>query len=125
MIGVVIVLYVNAIVPRTSARSVAFPALLQRAGKNAIFADDEFFSLQPPHPPRLCPSRGALSRLEEQGIELRQVTPGLAGRFVPHYLASVGLKYASTGHLPKAGGLFIENLLFHRARKLYYSMVSF
>ena len=36
--------YMNAIVPRTSAWSVAFPALLQRAGKNAIFAADEFFS---------------------------------------------------------------------------------
>ena len=38
-------------VPRTSARSVAFPALLQRAGKNAIFAAYEFFSarLSNPH----------------------------------------------------------------------------
>ena len=35
-------------VPRTSARSVAFPALLQRAGKNAIFAAYEFFSARPP-----------------------------------------------------------------------------
>ena len=40
----VIVLYMNAIVPRTSALSVAFPAILQRAGKAACFAADEFFS---------------------------------------------------------------------------------
>ena len=51
MIKNIIVLYENAIFPRTSARSVAFPALVHRAGKNAIFADDEFFSasLSNPH----------------------------------------------------------------------------
>lgn len=38
------VLCVSAIVPRTGARPVSFPVLLQRTGKNAIFAADEFFS---------------------------------------------------------------------------------
>ena len=35
----------------------------------------------------------------------------------------VRLGYASTGHLPKVRDLFIENLLFHRARKRYFWMV--
>ena len=40
----VIVLYVSAIVHRTGALSETFPAILQRAGKNEMFAADEFFS---------------------------------------------------------------------------------
>ena len=37
----------------------------------------------------------------------------------------VGLGYASTGRLPKARLFHRENLLFHRARKFYFWMVSF
>ena len=48
------------------------------------------------------------------------LTTALSRRAV--LLTTVQLEYASTGHLPKAGGLFIENLLFHRARKLHYPM---
>ena len=66
----------NAIVPRTSALSVAFPAILQRAGKAACFAADEFFSarLSNPHTRRAYarPVGRFLSWCEEQGIELRQ-----------------------------------------------------
>ena len=65
----------NELAPRSFALSETFPAILQRADKNALFAADEFFSarLSNPHTRRAC---------EEQGIELRQVTPGLAGRFI-------------------------------------------
>ena len=70
----------------TSPLADAFPALLQRAGKNALFAADEFFSarLSNPHTRRAYarPVGRFLTWCEEQGIELRQVTPGLAGRFI-------------------------------------------
>ena len=44
-------LYMNGLVPRSAALSETFPAILQRAGKNAMFATDEFFSarLSNPH----------------------------------------------------------------------------
>ena len=62
------------------------PAVLRRAGKNALFAADEFFAARISNPH----TRRAYARIvgrflawcEEQGIELRQVTPGLAGRFI-------------------------------------------
>ena len=80
-IKVVTVLYVNATFPRTSAQSVAFPALVQRAGKNAIFADGEFFSASLSHthtqPPSLWPSRGELSCLVRTARD--QAAPGDAG----------------------------------------------
>ena len=76
----------NELVPRTSALSETFPAILQRAGKNAIFAADEFFSakISNPHTRRAYarPVGRFLAWCEEQGIELSQVTPGLAGRFI-------------------------------------------
>ena len=42
--------YMNAPVPRPGARSKAFPALLQRAGKAACLAADEFFAAQISNP---------------------------------------------------------------------------
>ena len=70
----------------TSPLSDAFPALLQRAGRNALFAADEFFSakISNPHTRRAYarPVGRFLTWCEEQGIELHQVTPGLAGRFI-------------------------------------------
>ena len=86
MIKYVIVLYMNELGPRTGALADTFPAILQRAGKNALFAADEFFSarLSNPHTRRAYarPVGRFLAWCEEQGIELRQVTPGLAGRFL-------------------------------------------
>ena len=70
----------------TSPLSDAFPALLQRAGRNALFAADEFFSakISNPHTRRAYarPVGRFLAWCEEQGIELHQVTPGRAGRFI-------------------------------------------
>ena len=47
----VIVPYMNPLLPRSAALARTFPAILQRAGKNALFAADEFFSarLSNPH----------------------------------------------------------------------------
>ena len=82
----VIVLYMNELIPRSGTLSETFPALLQRAGKNALFAADEFFSakISNPHTRRAYarPVGRFLTWCDEQGIELRQVTPGLAGRFL-------------------------------------------
>ena len=76
----------NVLVPRTGALSKAFPAILQRAGTAACFAADEFFAakISNPHTRRAYarPVGRFLTWCEAQGIELRQVTPGLAGRFI-------------------------------------------
>ena len=40
----------NELVPRSFALSETFPALLQRAGKNALFAAAEFFSAKISNP---------------------------------------------------------------------------
>ncbi len=64
----------NELVPRSAALSETFPALLQRAGKNAIFAADEFFSARISNPPTrrayARPVGRFLAWCEEQGIEL-------------------------------------------------------
>ena len=74
------------LVPRPGARSKAFPAILQRAGKAACFAADEFFAAQisNPHTRRAYarPVGRFLTWCQAQGIELCQVTPGLPGRFI-------------------------------------------
>ena len=75
----------SALLPASQAIDRA-PAVLRRAGKNALFAADEFFAARISNPH----TRRAYARIvgrflawcEEQGIELRQVTPGLAGRFI-------------------------------------------
>ena len=77
-----------ALLPAAQAldRAPSAPAVLRRAGKNALFAADEFFAARISNPH----TRRAYARIvgrflawcEEQGIELRQVTPGLAGRFI-------------------------------------------
>ena len=78
----------SALLPASQAldRAPSVPAVLRRAGKNALFAADEFFAARISNPH----TRRAYARIvgrflawcEEQGIELRQVTPGLAGRFI-------------------------------------------
>ena len=78
----------SALRPASQAldRAPSAPAVLRRAGKNAMFAADEFFAARISNPH----TRRAYARIvgrflawcEEQGIELRQVTPGLAGRFI-------------------------------------------
>ena len=63
-----------------------FPALLVRAGRAACFAADEFFSarISNPHTHRAYARAVGqfLTWCEGQGLELRQVTPGQAGRFL-------------------------------------------
>ena len=74
-----------AIAP-TTTRSEGFPAILRRAGSNACFAADEFFSAQLSNPHTRRAYGRAVGRFlawcDAQGIELSQVTPGLAGRFI-------------------------------------------
>ena len=64
----------------------AFPALLVRAGRAACFAADELFSAQISNPHTRRAYAQAVSEFltwcEAQGLELRQVTPGNAGRFI-------------------------------------------
>ncbi len=72
--------------PAENGPTGAFPTLLVRAGRAACFAADEFFSAQISNPPtRRAYARAVsefLSWCEAQGLELRQVTPGTAGRFI-------------------------------------------
>ena len=82
----------NELVPRTGALAETVPAILQRAGRNAVFAADEFFSarLSNSHTRRAYarPVRRFLTWCEAQGIELHQGTPGIAGRFLEELLGS-------------------------------------
>lgn len=63
-----------------------FPAVLTRAGTAACFAADEFFRarLSNPHTRRAYARHVSrfLTWCEDQALELRQVSPGLAGRFI-------------------------------------------
>ena len=76
----------QASIPPYAKRGAGRPRLLQRAGKAACFAADEFFAakISNPHTRRAYarPVGRFLTWCEAQGIELRQVTPGLAGRFI-------------------------------------------
>ena len=64
------------------------PAVLLRAGKNALFAADEFFAARISNPH----TRRAYARIvgrflawcEDQDLALRHVSPGRAGRFLDH-----------------------------------------
>ena len=80
------------LVPRPGARSKAFPAILQRAGKAACLAADEFFAakISNPHTRRAYarPVGRFLTWCEAQGIELCQVTPGLTERFIEDALVT-------------------------------------
>ena len=86
----------NELVPRITALSETFPAILQRAGKNAMFAADEFFSAQVSNPHTRRAYARAVGRFlawcDAQGIELSQVTPGLAGRFIEELTGAVQAK---------------------------------
>jgi site-specific recombinase XerD len=62
------------------------PDILVRAGTNAVFAAEEFFkaTINNAHTRRAYGRSVTrfLAWCEHQGIELRQVTPGLAGEYV-------------------------------------------
>ena len=62
------------------------PAVLERAGAKAIFAADEFFAARISNPhTRRAYARGVrrfLTWCEQEHLELPQVSPGLAGRFI-------------------------------------------
>ena len=83
----------------------AFPALLVRAGKAACFAADEFFSARISNPHTRTAYAHQVSRFltwcEDQGLELHQVTPGLAGRFLdqlPHRAPTKNQALAALRH---------------------------
>ena len=65
------------------------PAVLERAGRNALFAADEFFGarISNPHTRRVygrVVSR-FLAWCELEALELSRVSPGLAGRFIDEF----------------------------------------
>ena len=83
----------------------AFPAILVRAGKAACFAADEFFSARISNPHTRTAYAHQVSRFlawcEDQGLELHQVTPGLAGRFLdelPHRAPTKNQALAALRH---------------------------
>ena len=72
----------NVLVPRTSALSKAFPAILQRAGTAACFAVDDFGqNLQSPTPAAYARPVGRYSHLvpRSRASSSARLTPGLAG----------------------------------------------
>ena len=64
----------------------AFPPVLERAGRAACFAADEFFSARISNPETRRSYARAVGRFlefcEREDVELHRVTPGLAGRFL-------------------------------------------
>lgn len=80
----------NAIVPVKRAHSGMpvrlAPEILVRAGANAVFAADEFFkaTINNAHTKRAYGRSVTrfLAWCEEKGVELREITPGLAGEYV-------------------------------------------
>ena len=70
----------------TDRRQIDYPAIILRAGNNAAFATDEFFSAMIPNPHTRRAYGRAVSRFlswcDRQTIELAQVTPGDAGRYI-------------------------------------------
>ena len=73
-----------------------FPAVLVRAGKAACFAADEFFSARISNPHTRTAYARHVSRFlnwcEDQDLELHQVTPGLASRFLEQLPAGASTK---------------------------------
>lgn len=71
---------------RIALRTPEFPAVLQRAGSNACFAADEFFSARISNWQTRRAYARAVRRFfkwcDEERLELVQITPGLAGRFI-------------------------------------------
>ena len=78
----------TALLPASQALdpSRSVPAVLERAGAKALFAADEFFAarISNPHTRRTYARvvRRFLTWCEDHRLELSQVSPGLAGRFI-------------------------------------------
>ena len=78
----------TALLPASPALdpSRSVPAVLERAGANALFAANEFFAarISNPHTRRAYARvvRRFLTWCEDQGLDLPQVSLGLAGRFI-------------------------------------------
>jgi len=78
----------NGIVPVRGGQLQAFggPEILVRAGTNAVFAAEEFFkaTVNNAHTKRAYGRAIArfLAWCEQSGVELREITPGLAGEYV-------------------------------------------
>ena len=74
----------------------AFPPVLERAGRVACFAADEFFSARISNPEtRRAYARAVgwfLEFCEREGLELARVTPRLAGRFLRDLPVSAATK---------------------------------
>ena len=72
------------------------PAVLERAGRNAVFAADEFFAarISNPHTRRAYARvvRRFLAWCEDEHLELPQVSPGLAGRFIDELPGDISTK---------------------------------
>ena len=72
------------------------PAILERAGSNAVFAADEFFSaiINNEHTRRAYGRvvRRFLAWCEEANLELAHITPGIAGRYLEELEASTPTK---------------------------------
>ena len=78
----------TALLPASQALdpSRSVPTVLERAGAKALFAADEFFAarISNPHTRRAYARvvRRFLTWCEDEHLELPQVSPGLAGRFI-------------------------------------------
>jgi len=91
------------------------PAILVRAGANAVFAAEEFFkaSLNNPHTRRAYARAVTrfLAWCERHGFELRQITPGLAGEYLSEIEGAAPTRNQSLAALRH----FFDNLVTRHA----------
>jgi Phage integrase, N-terminal SAM-like domain len=95
------------------------PQILIRAGANAVFAAEKFFkaTLNSPHTRRAYGRsvKRFLAWCEQQLLEFRQITPGLAGDYVSRLEGVAATKnqaLAALRRLPR--GSWLDLLLEHR-----------
>ena len=85
---------------------------LQRAGRHAVFATDEFFSacVVNPHTRRAYSRavRRFLDWCELQNIDLARVTPGAAGRFIEELPGSAAAKNQARAALKQFGDRLVQ-----------------
>ena len=86
------------LVPKSHSLRIAedMPAILQRAGQNAVFAADEFFraTISNPHTRRAYGRAVGrfLSWCEDHGLALEQISPGVAGQYISELEVSAPTK---------------------------------
>ena len=118
---------------RIALQAPEFPAVLQRAGANACFAADEFFSARISN----WETRRAYARsvrwffnwCEQESLELVHITPGIAGRFIRSLKFSDATKNQTLAAMRHFFDILVERHAvvlnpFHSVRGIKYQVLD-